>query len=108
NCKEHEALYEQKFGGDQGGTIGDLVKTKVAKLGENINVSRFSLYEVTGNGVVGSYIHTGGQIGVLLEVQSSGASVGSQDELKTLIRDLAMQVAAASPQYVSKEKVPAD
>lgn len=108
NFKEHEALYEQKFGGDQSGTIGDLVKSKIAKLGENINVSRFSLYEVSGSGVVGSYIHTGGQIGVLLEVQTSAASVGSQEEFKTLIRDLAMQVAAASPQYVSKDKVPAD
>jgi elongation factor Ts len=108
NFKEHEALYEQKFAGDQSGTIGELVKGKIAKLGENINVSRFALYEVSGNGVVGSYIHTGGQIGVLLEVQTANDSVGAQEEFKTLIRDLAMQVAAASPQYVSKEKVPAD
>ena len=64
NFKQHEALYEQKFAGEHGGTIGDLVKSKIAKLGENINVSRFILYEVSGNGVVGSYIHTGGQIGV--------------------------------------------
>jgi elongation factor Ts len=108
NFKAHEALYEQKFAGEQGGTIGDLVKGKIAKLGENINVSRFALYEVTGNGVVGSYIHTGGQIGVLLEVETGSPSVGAQDEFKTLIRDLAMQVAAASPQYVNKDKVPAD
>ena len=108
NFKEHEALYEQKFAGDQSGTIGELVKSQIAKLGENINVSRFALYEVTGNGVVGSYIHTGDQIGVLLEVQTANDSVGAQEEFKTLIRDLAMQVAAASPQYVSKEKVPAD
>lgn len=108
NFKAHEALYEQKFAGEQGGTIGDLVKGKIAKLGENINVSRFALYEVTGNGVVGSYIHTGGQIGVLLEVETGSPNLGSQDEFKTLIRDLAMQVAAASPQYVNKDKVPAD
>ncbi len=108
NFKEHEALYEQKFSGGQGGTIGELVKSKIAKLGENINVSRFALYEVAGTGVVGSYIHTGGQIGVLLEVATSDQSVGSHEEFKSLIRDLAMQVAAASPQYVSKDKVPAD
>jgi elongation factor Ts len=108
NFKEHEALYEQKFAGEQGGTIGELVKSKIAKLGENINVSRFALYQVTGNGVVGSYIHTGGQIGVLLEVETGSPSIGSQEEFKTLIRDLAMQVAAASPQYVNKDKVPAD
>jgi elongation factor Ts len=106
--KEHEALYEQKFAGEQSGTIGELVKSKIAKLGENINVSRFALYEVAGTGVVGSYIHTGGQIGVLLEVKTSDESIGSKDEFKTLIRDLAMQVAAASPQYVSRDRVPAD
>ncbi|MFL6417412.1 MAG: translation elongation factor Ts [Bryobacteraceae bacterium] len=108
NFKEHEALYEQKFAGEHGGTVGDLVKTKIAKLGENINISRFALYESDGSGVVGSYIHTGGQIGVLLQVETSGSSLASHDEFKTLIRDLSMQVAAASPQYVGKDKVPAD
>lgn len=108
NFKEHEALYEQKFAGDQSGTIGDLVKSKIAKLGENIVVSRFALYEIPGNGLVGSYIHTGGQIGVLLEVEVTDQGVTSQDDFKTLVRDIAMQVAAASPQYVNKDKVPAD
>src|SRR4051794_371178 len=103
NFKQHEALYEQKFAGEHGGTIGDLVKSKIAKLGENINVSRFTLYEVSGNGVVGSYIHTGGQIGVLIEVAVSDQSVSSHDDFKSLIRDLSMQVAAASPQYVRKD-----
>ena len=106
--KENEALYQQKFAGGQDGTIDDLVKSKIAKLGENIVVSRFSLYEISGNGVVGTYIHTGGQIGVLLELALSDQSIASSDEFKTFVRDLAMQVAAASPQFVSKEKVPDD
>ena len=66
----HEALYEQKFTKDQSTTVGEFVKTKIAKLGENINISRFDFYEAAGNGVVGHYIHTGAQIGVLLEVES--------------------------------------
>lgn len=108
NFKEHEALYEQKFAGDAGGTIGELVKSKIAKLGENIVVSRFALYEVEGDGAVGTYIHTGGQIGVLLEMTLSDQAVTSKDDFKTLVRDIAMQVAAASPQFVNKDKVPAD
>ena len=66
----NEALYEQKFTKDKSTTVGELVKTKIAKLGENINISRFDFYEAAGNGVVGHYIHTGAQIGVLLEVNS--------------------------------------
>ncbi len=106
NFKAHEALYEQKFTKDQNTTIADLVKTKIAKLGENINISRFVIYHVDGNGVVGSYIHTGSQIGVLLEVRTSSQDVAGKDEFKSLVRDIAMQVAAAHPQYVSKEEVP--
>ncbi len=106
--KAHEALYEQKFGKDQNATIGEMVKGKIAKLGENINVSRFKVYEVNGSGVVGSYIHTGSQIGVLLEVNTSSGDVTARDEFKTLVRDIAMQIAAASPQFVSKENVPPD
>ena len=107
NFKEHEALYEQKFANDQPGTVGEFVKAKIAKLGENINISRFVLYQLNGNGVIGHYIHTGAQIGVLIEVHTKSANTGGKDEFKILVRDIAMQVAAANPQFVSKEDVPA-
>ncbi|MBV8898369.1 MAG: elongation factor Ts [Acidobacteriaceae bacterium] len=108
NFKAHEALYEQKFVHDQNTTVADLVKTKIAKLGENISVSRFTIYDVSNSSLVGSYIHTGAQIGVLLEVNLNSAGTAGKDEFKVLLRDLAMQVAAANPQYVSREHVPAD
>jgi elongation factor Ts len=105
NFKQHEALYEQKFAQDQNTTVAELVKGKIAKLGENINISRFVIYEVNGNGTVGTYIHTGGQIGVLLEVGTGAPETTAKDDFKTLVRDLAMQIAAAAPQFVSKENV---
>ena len=108
NFKAHEALYEQKFVHDQNTTIADLVKTKIAKLGENISVSRFTIYDVNSSSLVGSYIHTGAQIGVLLEVNLNSAGTAGKEEFKILLRDLAMQIAAAHPQYVSREQVPAD
>jgi elongation factor Ts len=108
NFKAHEALYEQKFTKDQSTTVGELVKTKIAKLGENIVVSRFAVYEVNGEGVMGHYIHTGAQIGVLLEVNTGQSDLRGKDELKTLVRDIAMQIAAAHPQFVSKEQVPVE
>jgi elongation factor Ts len=106
NIKAHETLYGQPFGKD-GGTVGDLVKTKIAKLGENIVVSRFKIYEVTGHGVIGHYIHAGSQIGVLLEVDTAKTDVIGKEEFKTLVRDLAMQIAAAHPQVVSRDQLAA-
>ncbi|MBV9762185.1 MAG: elongation factor Ts [Acidobacteriaceae bacterium] len=107
NFKAHEALYEQKFAKDANTTVADLIKTKIAKLGENINISRFVVYDLEQSGVVGSYVHTGSQIGVLLEVDAPGTLAG-KPEFKTLVHDVAMQVAAANPQCVSRENVPSE
>jgi elongation factor Ts len=106
--KAHEALYEQKFTSGEGGTVGEYVKSKIAKLGENINISRFVLYEVEGNGSVGQYIHAGSQIGVLLEAKTGKAESAGKEEFRKLVHDVAMQVAAASPQFVSREDVSGD
>jgi len=105
NIKAHETLYDQKFA-KSGNTVGEMVKTKIAKLGENIVVSRFAIYEVTGNGVVGHYIHTGSQIGVILEVNTAKTDASGKEDFQTLVRDLAMQVAAAHPQVVSRDQLP--
>jgi elongation factor Ts len=107
NIAAHETLYEQKFAKD-GNTVGEMVKTKIAKLGENIVVSRFTIFEVSGNGVIGHYIHTGAQIGVLLEVNTAKADSHAKDEFKALVHDLALQLAAAHPQVVSRDQLPAD
>lgn len=106
NFKQHEALYEQKFAKDHNTTVGELVKAKIAKLGENINVSRFVLYEVSGTGAVGNYVHTGNQIGVLLEVHAGKAETLANADVKKLVHDIAMQIAAAHPQCVGRENVP--
>ncbi len=107
NFKQHEALYDQKFIKDQNSTVGELVKSKIAKLGENINVSRFVLYEVAGTGMVGNYVHTGSQIGVLLEVSAGKPETLANADVKKLVHDIAMQIAAANPQCVGRENVPA-
>jgi elongation factor Ts len=108
NFKAHEALYEQKFTKDESATVGEFVRGKIAKLGENIVVSRFAIYDVQGEGVIGHYIHTGSQIGTLLEVNTGKGEAAGKEEFKTLVRDIAMQVAAAHPLFVNKDEVPAD
>jgi elongation factor Ts len=61
----------------------------------------------TGEGVVGSYIHAGGKIGVLVEVNCETDFVARTDQFQGLVKDIAMHVAASSPRYVSREEVQA-
>ena len=62
----------------------------------------------TSEGLIGSYIHMGGKIGVLVELNCESDFVARTDDFQTLLREIALQVAAANPQYVSRESVPAD
>ena len=62
----------------------------------------------TSQGLVGNYIHTGGQVGVLVEVGCESDFVARTDEFQQLTREIAMHVAAANPLYVTRDQVPAD
>ncbi len=79
----------------------------VAKIGENIQIRRQQRLEVEGNGLVAAYIHTGGKVGVLVEVGASKAETTQAEEFKQLVRDITLQIAAASPVAISRESVPA-
>src|SRR5215210_486012 len=59
-------------------------------------------------GLVSSYIHTGGRVGVLVEVNCETDFVARTDEFQKLVRDLAVQVAGLSPKYIDQESIPAD
>src|ERR1700704_1765714 len=62
---------------------------------------------VAAEGVVGSYIHMGGKVGVLVEVNCETDFVARGEEFQQLVKDIAMHVAAAEPRYVSREEIPA-
>jgi elongation factor Ts len=62
----------------------------------------------TNEGLIGSYIHMGGKIGVLVEVNCESDFVARTDDFQGLAREIAMHIAAASPQYVRREDVPSD
>jgi len=63
---------------------------------------------VASEGAVGSYIHAGGKIGVLVEVNCETDFVAKNEQFQTFVKDIAMHIAAASPAYVSRDEVPAD
>jgi elongation factor Ts len=78
----------------------------VQKMGENIQVRRNVRLEVQGSGLVASYIHMGAKVGVLAEVGCTNDATTQTEEFKQLVRDITLQIAAASPVCVSRESVP--
>jgi len=85
--------------------LGDKVQTAVAKIGENISVRRFALYEV-GTGRVHSYIHGDGRVGVLIELATSTDAASNSDDVKGLSQELALQIASMKARFVAKAEVP--
>jgi len=88
------------------GVVKKRVAQTIGKLGENMAVPRFVRY--AGQGYVGQYIHMGGKIGVQVEFGGVTPAIATKDEFATLVKEIAMQIAAASPAYVSRETVPGD
>ena len=81
-------------------TEKDALVEKIAVIGENLNIRRFERVEAE-NGCVVSYIHGGGRIGVLVVADTDVVN----DEIKTCLKNVAMQIAAMSPKYVSRDEV---
>jgi elongation factor Ts len=81
---------------------------QVAKIGENIQISRSQSLSPESNGLVESYVHTGGKVAVLVSIGSDSAEVSSSEQVATLAKDICMHIAATSPVCVSREEVPAD
>jgi len=77
----------------------------VARIGENIKISRHQRLEVSGNGMIAAYIHTGEKLGVLVEVGAAKESTVGSDPFKELVRDITLQIAAAHPIAVSRERM---
>lgn len=80
---------------------------QVAKMGENIQISRHQRFEVSGHGMIAAYIHTGAKVGVLVEVGAGQESTVAHDEFKQLVRDITLQIAAANPTAVTREQIDA-
>jgi len=87
---------------------GDLEKAKEELLKRGAAQAQKKAERVANEGLVASYIHAGGKIGVLVEVNSETDFVARNPKFGELTRDIAMHIAAMSPQYIDRESVPAD
>jgi len=89
---------------DVNGPVVGLIKPVIGKLGENMAAPRVVRY--AGKGYVGQYIHPGAKIGVQVELTGVTPDIARREEFTTLVKEIAMQIAAASPKYASRSAVP--
>ena len=94
------------------GNVAELLKdrllAKITEIGENIVVRRNIRYVLQGQGLIATYVHLGGKIGVLLELGCEKSESVQSPVFKELARDLTLHVAASSPRYLDRTAVPAD
>ncbi|KAB1437677.1 translation elongation factor Ts [Candidatus Galacturonibacter soehngenii] len=103
NATDVEGLLSEAWNADAAKTVKEALTEKIAIIGENLNIRRFE--KITAeNGCVVSYIHGGGRIGVLIEAETDIIN----EEIKAALGNVAMQVAALAPKYVSKDEVSAE
>ncbi len=95
-----DELLSQKFVDDESKTISDLISEATVAIGEKISVRRFERYQTEG--VVSTYIHMGGKVGVMVEVATDAKD---NEQVKEFAHDLALQIAAAKPEAVRREEV---
>src|SRR2546421_7132219 len=86
---------------------GDLAEAEVVLRKRGIASASKKSTRSTKQGVIGAYIHQGAQLGVMVEVNCESDFVARTDDFQELVHDLAMQIAAADPQFVRKEEVTA-
>ena len=99
DAADMDAFMAEAWAADTSKTVKDALVEKIAVIGENLNIRRFE--KVVAEGCVVSYIHGGGRIGVLIEADTDVIN----EDIKACLKNVAMQVAAMSPKYVSREEV---
>ena len=98
-----EAFLSEKWIGEETKTVEEELNSQIAVIGEKLSIRRFKKV-VVENGTVASYIHAGGKIGVLVEAQTDVVN----EDIQEALRNIAMQIAALPPVYLSRDEVDSD
>jgi elongation factor Ts len=106
DVSEVAALLNQPFIEDRSVTVGEHLTQLIATLGENIVLRRFARVERDSDGLIEGYVHLGSRIGVLVYMSADSGDVAGSTAFSELVHDMALQVAAAAPQYISSDDAP--
>ncbi len=93
--------------GDVADAMKDDLTSKISSIGENLKIRRSAKFTLQGIGRLASYIHMGGKVGVLVEVSCGKAETVSNEAFIEVARDITLQIAASSPQWLDRTEVPA-
>lgn len=93
-------------GKDIAAALEDDYKMLLTKTGENVKIRRSERYALEGNGVLSGYIHMGGKIGVMVEIETDSAETAAKSEVVEAAHMVCLQIAANAPKYVKPEDVP--
>jgi elongation factor Ts len=105
DAKDHAAALAISHGDS---SLENFVKEKVLELGENIQLRKFVRFDAASGGVVASYIHLGGKVGVLLEVGTTKPETAATAGFQELVKDLTLHIAASAPKGLSRDDIPQD
>ncbi len=94
--------------GELAEAVKDELADQIAAIGENLIVRRNTKYDLQGKGAIACYIHLGGKIGILLEVECENDASTEKAEFRELVKDITLHIAASSPSYLKREDVPQD
>ena len=100
-----QSLLSSQYVKNPSATVADTLKVNIAKFGENIEIGNCA-YTETDTGLIEAYIHNGGRVGVLLNLDSDKSEAVVTEPFKSLAHDLAMHIAAMNPMYISQEDIP--
>lgn len=103
NANNVDEFLEEKWENDTTKTVKEELSSMIAIIGENMNIRRFEKI-ATDNGFVVSYIHGGGRIGILVQVESSV----NNDTVQEAVKNVAMQIAAMHPKYIDRQEISAE
>ena len=94
--------------GDVAEAMKENLTTQISSIGENLKIRRSAKFALQGIGRLASYIHMGGKVGVLVEVSCGKAETVSNETFIEVARDITLQIAASSPQWLTRTEVPAE
>ncbi len=103
NSSDIESFMAESWKADPSKTVNDVQVEMIATIGEKLSIRRFAKVTAS-NGCVATYVHGGGRIGVIVE----GATASVNDAVKEALTNVAMQIAAMNPQYISRDDISAD
>lgn len=99
-----DALLTETWKFDTSMTVAEALSSKVAVIGENLKIRRFEKYVKEGKGIIVSYIHGGGRIGVMIDIDCENAT----EAVEEMGKNIAMQIAALNPKFIATTDVPAE